>query len=185
MNTINAQKGYFVLSHDQLMIAFVAVVFVLAIVYSAFSATTLSSNISTDGTLSVTGATTLSSTLGVTGISTFTGAVYATSTLQATGNSLFYGTLGVSGTTTPYQELGVTGDAALSTAATTTISAESTGTGVGGCLELKSAVAGEGTRWVRIYVGSTGATTSDGILPAITLSSGGRGILVIEEGRCQ
>lgn len=53
--------------------AIVAVLSVFAIVGVVQAATTISTNISTGGTLSVTGAATLSSTLAVTGASTLTG----------------------------------------------------------------------------------------------------------------
>lgn len=97
-------KGCFVLSQNSLMVAFVAVIFVLAVVYSVFSATTVSTNITTDGTLRVTGAAT------ITGVSTLTGAVYASSTLQATGDGLFYGNLSAGASTnTPTTTLNVTG----------------------------------------------------------------------------
>lgn len=81
------------------MVIFVAAIFILAVVYSVFSATTISSSaISTDGTLSVTG------------ISTLTGAVYASSTLQATGDGLFYDQLSAGASTnTPTTTFNVTG----------------------------------------------------------------------------
>lgn len=72
----------------------------------AFAATTISTNISTGGTLSVTGASTLSSTLGVTGLSTLTGGYVsqASSTVvgafTTTGANSFGSTLGVTGLST-------------------------------------------------------------------------------------
>lgn len=96
------------------------------------------------------------------------------------------GSFGVA-TATPAAVVGITGNQTLlASGGTTTISLDTTSTSQGGCLELKAGVAAEGTRWVRIYVGGHGATTSDGaVLPAIVLGSGGQGLLVIEEGRCR
>src|SRR5262245_42136604 len=57
------------------MAAVVAALSVFAIVSVVQAATTISTDISTGGTLAVTGASTLSSTLDVTGLSTLTGGV--------------------------------------------------------------------------------------------------------------
>ncbi|MBI2055614.1 MAG: hypothetical protein HYT42_01845 [Candidatus Sungbacteria bacterium] len=86
---------------DVAMALFVAAVFILAIVYSVFSATTISDNVSTGGTLTVSGASTLAT-------ANLSGHVYASSTVQATGNILGYSSLGV-GTTTPGSALAVNG----------------------------------------------------------------------------
>lgn len=64
---------------------------------SVYSATTISTNVSTGGTL------------GVTGVSTLAGAVYASSTLQATGAARFYSTVTVDGTLNATSSLAVTG----------------------------------------------------------------------------
>lgn len=76
MNTIS--KTHFFANRDVAMIVFIAAIFVLAVVYSVFSATTLGSNIETTGTLTV------DSTALV------KGALRATSTLEATGNAILY-----------------------------------------------------------------------------------------------
>ena len=276
---------------DVLTVMFIALIFVFAIGYTVFSATTISTNISTDGTLSVSGAST------VAGL-TASGALYASSTLQATGDGIFYdqlsagastnsptttfnvtgsgyftgglgigfattgagqlhvtgasvfesdatfngrvvgtnsgvssfaGTLGVAsttptttvgvvgsgyftggigvgfattgagqihntgltvhesrlganGTTSPYQSFGVSGSGAFADSGTSTISAESTANTSGGCIELKSSGSAVDTRWIRIYVGSTGATTT---ATGAVIQANARGLLIVEEGSCQ
>lgn len=256
--------SYLLTHRDVAMVLAIAAIFIFAVVYSVLSATTIGSNIDTDGTLRVGGAANASSTLQAAGTSLFYGTLsagastnspvttfnvtgsgyftaglgvgYATtgsgnllvndlavirgrlgvnastspavefgvtgSGLISTGLGVGYATtgsghirtsgltvlgsrLGVNASTSPYYELGLTGSAALGSGATTTVSLESTAASTGGCLEFRSGVAGESTRFVRIYVGGHGATTSDGIGPSVVLGSGGRGLLVIEEGRCQ
>ena len=100
MSTIRSSA---ILRRDAAMVIFVAAIFILAVVYSVLSATTISSSaISTDGTLAVTG------------ISTLTGAVYASSTLQATGDGLFYDQLSAGASTnTPTTTFNVTGSGYL------------------------------------------------------------------------
>ncbi len=91
---------------DFAMVAFIAAIFILAVVYSVFSATTISDNISTGGTI----------TGGVTSVSH----LYASSTVQATLNGFFYASVGVGGTTSPGAALSVTG-AGLFTATSTIV----------------------------------------------------------------
>jgi autotransporter-associated beta strand protein len=174
----------------------------LAITYSAYSATTLSSNISTDGTLSVTGASTFSGGITVTsGATISTGGLTVTAggqtitagglVVTAGGVNIASGSL-VMGTasSSPYQEIGGTGDISMTSSATTTLSLGSTGAGKGGCIELMGpTVGGAGTeRWVRITVGGNGATSTAAAgkpNEAIVASMQGRTMLFIEEGRCQ
>ena len=277
-------KGYLILvRRDVAMVVFVAAIFILAVVYSVFSATTIGDNINTGGTLTASGASTLAA-------ATFSGTVQASSTLQATGNTTLYGstTIGVAsssptvdfnvlgaayitnglgvgfatsgasggvvgsgqlhvkglaafdnrvgvsgtsspvvdlgvdgsayvtgglgvgfattgagafqttgaasvggslgvGTTSPYQSVGVqSGDVALASTATTTLSLESTTATVSGCIELKGGGADvSGAKWIRIYVGGTGATNTIAALPPAVIGAGGAGYLIVEPGRCQ
>lgn len=253
MKAITALSG-----RDIFMVAAIAAIFILAVVYSVFSATTIDNNVNTGGTLTVSGASTLTGAVSV------AGAVYATSTLQSTGDGLFYanlsagastnsptttfnvtgsgyftgglgagfattaagqlhvknnatfdsdillgtgrvmsstgtttlsndavttnitanGRVGVNATSSPYKEFGVTGSTALGSAATTTLSIESSTATVGGCIELKSSdtASTNGTRWIRIYVGGFGATTT---YRTAVVQASGRGLLIVEEGRCQ
>jgi hypothetical protein len=77
---------------------------IFAVYYLASAAnTTIGNNISTSGTLTVSGASVLSSTLLV------SGAVNASSTLQVSATSTFYAGLGIGGTTTPAATLGIAG----------------------------------------------------------------------------
>lgn len=119
---------------------------------------------------------------GVTGSGLFSGGLgvgYATTSgFKVVGLTVLNDRLGVNATTSPYKQLGVTGDIAAASAATTTVSAESTSTTQGGCIELKDSTGG---RWIRIYPGSSSATTTS----THVLISGGTGLLVIEPGRCQ
>ncbi|MEK9148108.1 MAG: hypothetical protein AAB650_01590 [Patescibacteria group bacterium] len=116
------------------------------------------------------------------------GVGYATTSgFRVAGTGLFDNRVGVTATTAPYQELGVGGDIAASSNATTTVSAESTGTEIGSCIELKGGRAQGEMRWIRIYVGGSGATntTAAGTIPSAVIQAGGVGLLVIQEGRCQ
>ena len=88
------KRQTFVLHRDVVMVLSIAAIFLLAVVYSVFSATTIGDNVSTGGTLSVTGRSTLSDDASFTD-------VHASSTVQATGNALFYASVGVGGTTSP------------------------------------------------------------------------------------
>ena len=119
---------------------------------------------------------------GVTGSGLFSGGLgvgYATTSgFRVAGLALVDERLGVLATTSPYQELGVGGDIAASSNATTTISLESTSASQTGCIELEDIT---GTRWIRIYPGSSSATTTS----THVLMSGGTGLLVVEAGRCQ
>lgn len=85
-----------------LTVLFIALIFVFAIGYTVFSATTISTNISTDGTLSVSGGSTVAAL-------TASGTLNASSTLQATGNVIAYASIAVNGTTTPGTPLSVVG----------------------------------------------------------------------------
>lgn len=76
-------KAYLVSRRDVAMVFFVAAIFVLAVVYSVFSATTIGDNISTGGTLTVDSTATLKA------------AVYASSTLQVDGASVHYGNVAI------------------------------------------------------------------------------------------
>jgi len=202
-----------------LTVVFIAFIFIFAIGYTVFSATTISTNITTDGSLTVSGvltvggAATASSTFQATGAGLFydtlsagastnsptttfnvTGSGYFTGGLgvgfattgagqiHASGLGVFGGRLGANGTTSPYMGFGNSGSIAASSGATTTLSAESTGSTVGGCIELKSSGTAVDTRWIRIYVGSTGATTT---ATGAVVQANGRGLLIVEEGRCQ
>lgn len=83
---------------DAAMILLVAAIFVLAVVYSVYSATTIGANVNTGGTLTASG------------VSTLSGAVYASSTLQATGDGLFYDQLSAGASTnSPTTTFNVTG----------------------------------------------------------------------------
>lgn len=75
--------AYLVSRRDVAMVFFVAAIFILAVVYSVFSATTIGDNISTGGTLTVDSTATLKA------------AVYATSTLQVTGATIHYGNVAI------------------------------------------------------------------------------------------
>jgi hypothetical protein len=79
-------------------------------------ASTLTGNVSCGGTLGVTGAASLSSTLSVTGASTLAG--LSCTTLSASGNSTVGGTFGVTGATTLSSTLAVTGATTLTGALT-------------------------------------------------------------------
>jgi len=152
---------------------------------TVYSASTISTNISTGGGLTVSGASTLSgavaagstltvaSTLGVTGLTTMAGFIStASSTVSA---QLEVDTFGVA-TSTPSQEVGIIGDAILNSSATTTLIIESSGTGVGGCIQMRGAIAAGGGMY-RIYI-NQGSTTP-------TLGQPGNGGLVVERGMCQ
>jgi hypothetical protein len=191
---------------DTVLILCVAAIFVLAIVYSVYSATTIDSNVNTGGYVQA-------------------GDVYASTTVQATGNGIFYASLsagastntptttfnvtgsgyltgglgvgfattgagqihntgltvhesrlGVNGTTSPYQAFGVSGGAAFSNNGTTTISAEPSNAGTAGCVELKSTDS-NGPFWVRIYAGrGRTATSTTGVIA--------NAAVIIEPGRC-
>ncbi len=142
------------------------------------AASTISTDISTGGTLTVTGNSVLTSAdigggysaggsgatitaagkLSVNGDLEINGMA---TTTAASGNIATQGTLGVA-TTTPSQEIGVAGDAFFGSSATTTVFVTSTGSTKGGCLQLTGT---NGTTY-RIYVG-------------------GAGTLVTEAGSCQ
>lgn len=133
---------------------------------SVYGATTVSTNLSTGGTLSVTGLSTLTgfiSTASSTVSNTLwvAGAFTASSTLQASGNAFLYGTLGVGATTTLSQEVGLVGDVLQTNTGTTTHILDTTTTGKGSCIQLRTT----GGAWVRIY-----ATTTSGY---VFLEAGG------------
>lgn len=125
---------------------------------AAHGATTISTNISTDGTLAVTGASTLSSTLAVTGATTLTGLTAmnggaSTTALSLTGMATAVNGLG-SGTTSPATEISAGGTG------TTTLMLLSTGTRKGGCLQLMGP---DGVTPYRMYVQQQNATTTQGV----------------------
>lgn len=91
----------FFAERDTVMVLSITAIFTLAVVYSVFSATTISDNISTGGTLTVTGRSTFSDDASFTD-------VHASSTVQATGNAIFYANVGI-GSTSPGANLGVNG----------------------------------------------------------------------------
>ena len=97
-------KAHLISQRDAVMVVCIAAIFVLAIVYSVLSATTIGDNISTGGTLTVTGN------------STLTNPAYASSTLQATGDGLFYDQLSAGASTnTPTTTFNVTGSGYFTT----------------------------------------------------------------------
>ena len=80
---MSTAKAYLIARRDVAMVIFIAAIFILAVVYSVLSATTISTNISTTGTLTVDDNSTLK------------GAAYASSTFQVTGASIYYGNLAI------------------------------------------------------------------------------------------
>ncbi len=78
MNRLSFSKGQFLSYVSAVLIS----VFFVAV--AVFGATTISTNITTDGTLAVSSS------------ATFSGAVYASSTLGVTGVSNFYGNVSIS-----------------------------------------------------------------------------------------
>ncbi len=123
-----------------------------------YGATTVSTNLSTGGTLAVTGLSTLtggfisaaSSTVSST--LTVTGNLVASTTFGVTGTSSLYGVLTVGATSTPaIGEVGIVGDVAQSTSGTTTLILDSSTSGRGGCIQLK----GSNNTWFRIYATSS------------------------------
>lgn len=171
-----------------------SVVLVAAVTYGA---STISTNITTAGDLTVSG----NSTFGnaATDVNLFTGTLQATTTALFTAGLTTYGAsvfnensaavdfrvesdgqanmLYVDGTnnkvgvasSTPFQELGVTGDIAAQSAATTTLTLDSTTALTGSCLNMRGA---DGTRYQAYIV----ATTS---------SQGVTGSWYIKSGSCQ
>ncbi|GEM_PF-2476698 len=104
---------------DTVLILCVAAIFVLAIVYSVYSATTVDSNVVTGGDVSSQNIY-ASSTVQATGVGRFysdvfvTSNVYATGTVQATGNGIFYASLSAGASTnTPTTTFNVTGSGYL------------------------------------------------------------------------
>lgn len=139
------------------VIASVVVSFIFVFI-SVYGATTVGTNLSTTGTLSVTGLTTMAgfiSTASSTAGAAFsvTGALAASSTLQATGNAILYGTTTLNiASSSPAQELSVDGDGYFHAQnGTTSVIVGSTGTGVGSCLQLR----GTDGNWYHIYATSS------------------------------
>src|SRR3989344_1227395 len=94
---MNANKLYSISKNQQYFAVVLAVLLSLLVVWSVTSgATTISANIATGGTLTVSGASSLS------------GAINASSTLQVTGNALFYNYVGI-GPPSPYANLSIAG----------------------------------------------------------------------------
>ncbi len=166
-------------------------------------ATTISTNVSTGGTLSVTGTSTLtgvtlatggfvssasstvagtlavngqlqaSSTLLANGLTTLTGGFVSSASSTVNSNVLIVGVLNASST------IAVSGDIiASSTNATTTLQANSGGGNRGGCIQLQSAT---GTPY-RLYIGANDtATNTTG-----ATANGRSGIIAVwEQGSCK
>ena len=92
---MNVDKLYSLTKNQQYFAVVLAVLLSLLVVWSITSgATTISANIDTGGTLTVSGASSLS------------GAINASSTLQVTGNAIFYNYVGI-GTTSPHANLSI------------------------------------------------------------------------------
>jgi len=180
---------------------------VLAVVLSVFfiviavdASSTISTNVSTDGNLTVTGttdltglttlvnaSTTVISTTGdlfVGGNATTTGSsgniategtLSVASTLSVTGASTLTGDVGIA-TSTPAKALGVAGDIIASTtstgSATTTVILDTNGSASGGCLQMKDSI---GATTYRAYLIST---TTNG-------SSDSEVMFRVEAGTCQ
>lgn len=148
---------------------------VMAVALVGSAATTISTDISTGGTLSVTGASTLTGnvsaagTLAVTGATTLTGLTtmgYASTTgvsltrnlmvngfattTGSNGDIATDGFIGVGPTTTPAWDISVT------SIATSTATLTSSTANVGGCLQLRSAT---GTLY-RMYIGADDMATT-------------------------
>lgn len=143
-------------------VSVVAGVFFITAVANASS--TISTNISTGGTLDVTGAATLSSTLGVTGLSTLTGGfvsqasstVVATTTIVGPGNSA-----GLVLNTTAISQL-LFGTCAVNPGAitaSTTVVATCTATGVNTGSKVFVTAASSTNQIVFTSASSTGANT--------------------------
>ncbi len=138
------------------MIAISVIVSFFFVSAGVYGATTVSTNISTGGTLSVGGLSTLYGgflTASSTATSTLmvSGTLRASSTLMATGAVNLSSTLAIGATSSPAQELGMVGDALQTSSATTSHIFDSTGTGKGGCIQLK----GTDGNWYHIYATST------------------------------
>ena len=152
------------------MVLGIAAIFVLAVTYSVFS-TTISSNINTDGTLTVSDKSSLS------------GGVYASSTLQGSGNSYLYGstTLGTA-SSSPTTDLNVFGALYVTNGlgvgfATT----GNTGVGAGGAGNLH--VLGLGVFENRLGVnGSTSPSTALGVGGSALIGTGVGSTLTLNAG---
>ena len=155
---------------DAVMVLGIAAIFVLAVTYSVFS-TTISSNINTDGTLTVSDKSSLS------------GGVYASSTLQGSGNSYLYGstTLGTA-SSSPTTDLNVFGALYVTNGlgvgfATT----GNTGVGAGGAGNLH--VLGLGVFENRLGVnGSTSPSTALGVGGSALIGTGVGSTLTLNAG---
>lgn len=177
MNRLSFSKGQFL---SYLSAVLISVFFVAAAV---FGATTISTNISTDGTLTVAGASTLSGALTVAGASTLSGAATLSSTLAVTGDSnvngmatttAATGNFGTEGsiaiaTSSPAQELGVVGDGFFGSAATTTLFLDTTSGG--GCIQMRGATS---SVVYRMYISEGGSGAAAGSLS-----------LRVERGACK
>lgn len=141
---------------QQYAVVVLSVMLSLMVVWAAANgATTISANVSTGGTLTVTGASTLSSatlsstldvtgattltsatmstTLGVTGLSTLTGGYVSAASSTVSGNFNSSGKITAGASSTPIYTLGAT------SAATTTLALHSTSGTKGGCIEIEGA----------------------------------------------
>ncbi|OGG47172.1 hypothetical protein A2671_01155 [Candidatus Kaiserbacteria bacterium RIFCSPHIGHO2_01_FULL_49_13] len=142
---------------------------VLAVVLSVFfvvmavdAATTISTDISTGGTLDVTGATTLSSTLAVTGHSTLTTASTTAASVSATGIGAF-----AVASTTPDETVSIGGDVSIGSSATTTVFVDSTAATTGGCFQMR----GSNGILYRAYLVAT-TTASEGVVASWQIEAG-------------
>lgn len=138
----------------------------------ASAATTISTNISTDGTLAVTGASTLSSTLAVTGVSTFTGRA-AMNGGASTTNLSASGAVWVGGNAT------TTSAGAISTQSTLTVTGLSSLNGAASTTNLSTSGA--------VWVGGNATTTSAGAISTnstLTVGSAGTAASGIVFGYC-
>jgi len=166
-----------------LQVIVASMVATLATVGIVAATTTIGANISTGGTLAVTGATTLSSTLAVTGVTTLSnnitvpggygldtasgilniGTTTATTinigrsgqVVAQLGNSTVAGTLGVTGATTLSSTLGVTGVTTLTYASSTALTVS--GTAFGGKLLVGTSTPSDANITAEFY--KTGTST--------------------------
>ncbi len=176
-------NNFLVQKRQHLTIAIASAASILLVVGITYSATTISTNVNTGGSLTVsgastlTGAVTMSSTLDVTGLTTL---VNASTTQASVSNALWVGGnatttasngyfatqgfIGAGGTSTPVAELSALGTA------TTTMYLHSSGTKKGSCIEL---VRSHDGGVFRISVGTT------------TLNNYDTTVLQVESGSCK
>lgn len=157
---------------------------VLFVVTTVQAATTIGSNISTDGTISVTGLTTLGQA-STTRISVFDTAYFggtATSTFNSAGNLSVAGTLGVTGTSTLSSALTVSGLTSLGQASSTRFSVFDTAY-FGGTATSTFSSAGVLTLAGNLVL-TTASSTGLVSLDSIKVSSVGDTVADIQHGTC-